>query len=148
MYRYVAFLIAGIFSALSMALPGSARQSHNGASGHSTNPLRVASASTNAVDPEKTPPFDLADADRIEAGKKRFNRTCVAYCHGHEGSGGRTLPFKGRTELTPEFVFKTITNGRRGADVMPKWGNSLSAEVRWELTAYIMYLTTLPAGAE
>lgn len=92
-----------------------------------------------------TPPFDLSDAARIEAGKGRFGANCAAYCHGFEGSGGKTPAFRGRTDLKPEEVFKVITEGRRGADVMPAWGNGFSAEKRWELVAYIMYLSRQPA---
>lgn len=91
-----------------------------------------------------TPPFDLADTARIEAGKGRFGANCAAYCHGFEGSGGKTPAFRGRTDLKPEEVFKVITEGRRGADVMPAWGNGFSAEKRWELVAYIMYLSRQP----
>lgn len=96
--------------------------------------------------PETTPPFELTDETRINAGKARFNANCAAYCHGHEGSGGKTPAFKGRADLTPGEVFKVITEGRRGADVMPAWGNGFSSEKRWELVAYIMSLTRQPAA--
>lgn len=91
-----------------------------------------------------TPPFDLQDAARIAAGKARFNANCAAYCHGHEGSGGKTPAFRGRKDVDPQAIFKVITEGRRGADVMPAWGNGFSAEKRWELVAYIVYLSQLP----
>lgn len=87
------------------------------------------------------PPFDLADETRIAAGKARFGANCAAYCHGNEGSGGKTPAFKGRKDLTAEGLFKVITEGRRGADVMPAWGNGFSAEKRWELVAYILHLS-------
>ena len=41
-------------------------------------------------------PFDLDDTARIEAGRKRFNKTCAGYCHGFEGKGGRAPDFKGQ----------------------------------------------------
>ena len=87
------------------------------------------------------PPFNLDDEQRIAAGKTRFGANCAAYCHGHEGSGGKTPAFKGRKDLKAAELFEVITNGRRGADVMPAWGNGFSAEKRWELVAYILHLS-------
>lgn len=85
-------------------------------------------------------PFDLADPARIEAGRKRFNKTCAGYCHGYEGIGGRAPDFKGRKDLPVPVMFETITAGRVGADVMPPWGAAFSAEQIWELVAYLQYL--------
>ena len=85
-------------------------------------------------------PFDLADEARIAAGRRRFNKNCAGYCHGLEGVGGRAPDFKGRTDLPPAYAFDTITHGRRGADIMPPWGNAYSAEQIWELVAYLMHL--------
>jgi len=90
-------------------------------------------------------PFDLKDPARIEAGHKRFNKTCAGYCHGYEGVGGRAPDFKGRTDLTVEDMYQTIYHGREGADVMPPWGGALPDERIWELVAYLQYLGTLPA---
>ena len=90
------------------------------------------------------PPFELTDEARIAAGKARFGANCAAYCHGHEGSGGKTPAFRGRADMDPKAIFKVITEGRRGTDVMPAWGNGFSAEKRWELVAYIMYLSRQP----
>ena len=87
-------------------------------------------------------PFALNDPARIEAGRKRFNKTCAGYCHGFEGKGGRAPDFKGRTDLPIQVVFDTITHGRTGADVMPPWGGAFSDEQIWELVAYIQYLGT------
>ena len=89
------------------------------------------------------PPFSLTDPARIATGKTRFGSNCAAYCHGNEGTGGKVPSFKGRKDMNADEVFKIITEGRRGADVMPAWGNGFSAEKRWELVAYIMYLSTL-----
>jgi mono/diheme cytochrome c family protein len=86
-------------------------------------------------------PFDLADPARIAAGKSRFGANCAAYCHGFEGNGGKTPAFRGRTDAKPNELFKVITEGRTGADVMPAWGNGFSAEKRWELVAYLMSLS-------
>ncbi|NMG73899.1 cytochrome c [Aromatoleum diolicum] len=88
---------------------------------------------------------DLDDPARIEAGRKRFNKTCAGYCHGFEGKGGRAPDFRGRTDLPPQFAFDTITRGRTGADVMPPWGGAFSVEQIWELVAYLQYLGRQPA---
>lgn len=99
----------------------------------------VASQSSEGGAP--TPPFDLTDEARITAGKNRFGSFCAAYCHGHEGSGGKTPPFKGRADVNAEKVFKAITDGSKGvADVMPMFA-AMPDEKRWELVAYILYLS-------
>jgi mono/diheme cytochrome c family protein len=95
----------------------------------------------------KEPPFALTDPARIEAGKARFNARCSAYCHGNEGSGGRTPAFKGRSSLKADEVFKVITEGRRSDDVMPSYV-SMREEARWELVAYIMYLSRQKTGED
>ncbi len=92
----------------------------------------------------KQPPIDLSDPAHIETGKALFNGRCSAYCHGNEGSGGRTPAFKGNSSLKTEEVFQVITEGRTGADVMPSYA-STSEKERWELVAYIMYLSRQPA---
>jgi len=89
-------------------------------------------------------PFDLADPARIEIGRKRFGSTCAAYCHGSGGEGGRAPSFKGRTDFVPVEAFRTITEGRRGVDVMPPWGKAYKPEEIWELVAYLQFLTTQP----
>ena len=89
-------------------------------------------------------PFRLDDAERIAAGRKRFNKTCAGYCHGHDGVGGRAPDFRARPDLTEQFVFDTIYHGREGADVMPPWGDALSEERIWELVAFIMDLAAKP----
>ncbi|WP_028309947.1 c-type cytochrome [Derxia gummosa] len=108
----------------------------------------AALAHTSPPPPEPTaapgaPPFDLADPARIDAGRKRFNQTCAAYCHGNGGEGGKAPNFKGRPDFVPEAAFETITNGRNsGADVMPPWGTAFSPEQIWELVAYLRQLST------
>jgi mono/diheme cytochrome c family protein len=73
-------------------------------------------------------------------GEKRFSQTCI-YCHGYEGSGGRSKKLQGRT-IAPDRLFKTITKGRRrGSSVMPSWSKTFSITERWELVAYIMSLS-------
>lgn len=83
----------------------------------------------------------LADPDSITAGKKKFSALC-AYCHGSEGSGGKARKLQG-SDLELEYVFETITNGKkRGSFNMPPWRN-LPEETRWQLTAYIMSLSKM-----
>ena len=85
-------------------------------------------------------PFELNDPAVIASGRDVFASTCV-YCHGDEGSGGRAGPLRSRSDLTPDYVFNTIANGRRaGALNMPPWKNSLDETTRWQLTAYILSL--------
>jgi mono/diheme cytochrome c family protein len=84
------------------------------------------------------PPFALTDQSRIDAGKARFNATCNMFCHGNEGSGGKTPAFKGRSDFTPEMLFGIISHGIKPG--MPAYGENLSEEKRWELIAYILYL--------
>jgi mono/diheme cytochrome c family protein len=92
-------------------------------------------------------PFDLSDAEHIKAGHKRFNKTCAAYCHGFQGSGGRAPALNAPDGLPPEQMFTVITEGRRGAEVMPPWGTSFTPEQIWELIAYIQSLrSTAPAA--
>ncbi|HSV70972.1 MAG TPA: cytochrome c [Methylibium sp.] len=91
-------------------------------------------------------PFDIKDPARVAAGKLRFGSTCAAYCHGNEGTGGKAPSFKGRKDFVAADAFKTITEGRRGADIMPPWGNAYTPEEIWELVAYLQHLSTLPAN--
>lgn len=84
------------------------------------------------------PPFDLMDESRIEAGKVSFNAYCNMFCHGNEGSGGKTPAFKGRKDFMPETLFKKIAEGT--VPTMPPYGRNLPEEKRWELIAYILFL--------
>lgn len=83
---------------------------------------------------------NLTDIALITAGEKRFNQNCV-YCHGNAGSGGKGAPLQGRDDLTPQYVFDTIQNGKiRGALLMPAWKDAFSEQEIWELDAYILSL--------
>lgn len=126
------------------ATPCSATAQQDGTDATGVASGSPAPARPPALEGAPTPPFALDDPDRIERGKNRFANNCAAYCHGFEGSGGKTPAFRGRQDLKPEEVFRTITVGRKGADVMPAWGNGFSDEKRWELVAYIMWLTRQP----
>ena len=87
--------------------------------------------------------FDLADPQRIAAGKTRFDAQCNFFCHGSEGSAGRTQAFKGRNDFVPETLFKVISEGIKPD--MPAF-HRLTEEKRWELVAYIMHLARQKAG--
>jgi mono/diheme cytochrome c family protein len=96
-----------------------------------------------AAAPEALPqeaPFALSDAARVETGRKRFSKTCAAYCHGSGGTGGRAPALNERSALTDADLFRTIHDGRRGSDIMPPWGATFNDEQIWELVAYIRSL--------
>ncbi len=88
----------------------------------------------------RQPPFDLADQQRIDAGKAIFIRTCAGYCHGGGGEGGRAPSFRNRDDLDPAYAYKTIVNGRVASDVMPVFGHTFTPEQVWELVSYLVYL--------
>lgn len=76
----------------------------------------------------------------IAAGQLRFNRNCV-YCHGSAGAGGKGLPLQGRDDLTAEYLFTTIVNGKkRGSLVMPAWRDAFTDVEVNELATYILSL--------
>ena len=92
------------------------------------------------------PPFDLTDQAQIDAGKALFNSRCAGYCHGAEGSSGRLPPFKGNSNLKADAVFQVITQGRSGnAGRMPAFEGT-PEKARWQLVAYVMYLSRQPAA--
>lgn len=85
----------------------------------------------------RIPPFDMKDEGIIREGAALFARTCgVGYCHGAEGRQGGGPKLRGR-KLDPEYLFDTITNGKR---LMPPWGHLFSPEQVWQLVAYIKSL--------
>ena len=92
------------------------------------------------------PTPQLSDPSLVELGRQRFDQACT-YCHGKEGTGGKTRSFKGRKDLQARAVYDTIANGRRrGANIMPPWKNALSETQIWELVAYILSLSSAPAN--
>lgn len=81
----------------------------------------------------------LADPASVELGNKKFHAVC-GYCHGANGSGGKGKKIQGRT-FEPDYLYETITNGRkRGGRNMPAWAG-LPEDVRWQLVAFIMSLS-------
>lgn len=86
------------------------------------------------------PTPDLNDQKLVSTGEKKFNQNCV-YCHGNAGTGGKGAALQGRTDFTPEYLFHTISNGKkRGALVMPPWKDAMPASDIWALSAYILSL--------
>ncbi|MCX7170597.1 MAG: cytochrome c [Proteobacteria bacterium] len=113
---------------------------------YAADPPAAAKAQTDAL--TATPPspggsslpkpaFDLMDSQRIAAGRARFDSLCNFFCHGSEGSAGKTLAFKGRTDFTPEMLFQVITEGIKPE--MPAY-QGLAEDKRWEVVAYVMHL--------
>jgi mono/diheme cytochrome c family protein len=84
------------------------------------------------------PPFDLTDPSVVQAGSRLFRANCTHYCHSPEGRAARAPALRGRSELSPEFIYQRIV---RGAPPMPAYGTTLSAEQIWTLVAYIESLT-------
>ena len=95
-----------------------------------------------AADLEKTP--DLGSPALADEGRAQFAQNCV-YCHGNGGTGGKAGPIAGRDDLTADYIFQTITNGKRaGSLVMPSWKESIDVPTRWALVAYVMSLRAKP----
>lgn|SRR5262245_15147451 len=80
------------------------------------------------------PPFDLSDPSIVQAGSRLFRANCTHYCHSPEGRAARAPALRGRSELSPEFIYQRIV---RGSPPMPAYGTTLSAEQIWTLVAYI-----------
>lgn len=115
-----------------------ATQLHAEAPSAATEPAAaIAAPPTPGVSKSPQPDFDMLDPSRIAAGKTRFDSSCNFFCHGSEGSAGRTQAFKGRSDFVPETLFKVITEGIKPD--MPAF-HRLTEEKRWELVAYIMHL--------
>ncbi|MDB5952712.1 MAG: uncharacterized protein JWR65_4567 [Massilia sp.] len=82
----------------------------------------------------------MTDPAANAAGQIRFNRNCV-YCHGNAGSGGKGAPLQGRDDLTADYLFKTITEGKKqGSLQMPAWRDAFTDKEIEELSAYILSL--------
>ena len=82
--------------------------------------------------------------ETMETSELMFNQNC-AYCHGNKGGGGKSRKMQCLRFLNNEYVYKTITNGKRsGSLIMPSWSRSFDKTKRLMLTAYVMSLKTLP----
>jgi mono/diheme cytochrome c family protein len=86
---------------------------------------------------------DLKDPNTIAAGRQVFEDKRCTYCHGTDGNGG--IKLAGRTDLEPDYVFQTISEGRaRGSLRMPSWRGVLSDQQIWQATAYVLSLAQQP----
>ena len=102
----------------------------------STEQVKKVMAADADIDPADGAPFDLADPERIAKGKKQFNTTCAAWCHGQN-----PVLFVGRTGLTEKYVYETIRDGGGGnLSPMPSWGTTFTPEEIWQLVSYIKSL--------
>ncbi|RKZ49260.1 MAG: hypothetical protein DRQ48_04230 [Gammaproteobacteria bacterium] len=85
-----------------------------------------------------------SNPEYIDTIKTTFFQNC-GYCHGGtEAIGGKARRMQCETRLKPDYVFKVITNGKKGQFIMPSWKDSMDEEKRLWLTAYVMSLTVLP----
>lgn len=108
-------------------------------------PTCVGAAGEPAAQPSDQ---QLTDAAWIAAGRERFANAC-AYCHGSEGDSGKVQPFRERINWAPSEIHDVITNGRkRGANIMPAWGGSISDDEIWKVVAFIRSLSGKPKPAQ
>ncbi|MCZ6804880.1 MAG: cytochrome c [Proteobacteria bacterium] len=85
-----------------------------------------------------------SNPEYIKNSKTLFFQNC-GYCHGgEEAVGGKARKMLCETRLKPDYVYKVITNGKKGQFIMPAWKDSMDLEKRMWLTAYVMSLTVLP----
>ena len=83
----------------------------------------------------------LSEPESAKRGEKKFSALC-AYCHGNAGSGGKARKLQGR-KFEADYLFTTITNGKkRGSLNMPPW-RKLPEVVRWQLVSYILSLSEI-----
>lgn len=79
------------------------------------------------------------DNDRVQQGRELFVERGCSHCHGHDANTGVKLA--GRDDLTPDYVFATIKDGKKsGGRLMPPWGAVLSEEEIKSLVVYLMSL--------
>ena len=84
---------------------------------------------------------DLKNTEWIAAGRARFVSAC-AYCHGQEGTSGKSKSFKERPGWEPVAIHDVIAEGRvRAGNVMPAWKGSIPDDDIWKLVAFIKSLT-------
>ena len=85
-----------------------------------------------------------SNPEYIKNSKTIFFQNC-GYCHGgEEAVGGKARKMLCQTRLKPDYVYKVITNGKKGQFIMPSWKDSFDKEKRMWMTAYVMDLTVLP----
>ena len=112
---------------------------------------RIVASLPPATDAPTLEPYPILLPD-VALGAQVFAANCTR-CHGADGKGGGELVQNGQvakpadftnrattTAQTPADFFATITNGKI-ENLMPPWGDALSADERW---AAAMYTYTLP----
>ena len=89
----------------------------------------------------------IASDDARERGREIFLTKC-ALCHGEraDGNGVRSKGLSGkaadftspdwRARVTPEYVFRIVSTGKRGTS-MPAWPTLSDAE-KWDVIAYVL----------
>jgi mono/diheme cytochrome c family protein len=111
----------------------------------------IASKQSFATDDASNQPITEEQLDEIRSNpeydatiRTTFFQNC-GYCHGGtEAIGGKARRMQCETRLKPDYVYKVITNGKKGQFIMPPWKDSMDKEKRMWLTAYVMDLTVLP----
>ena len=76
----------------------------------------------------------------MEAGRRRFAKTCAGYRHGHEGTGGRAPDFRAAATTCRPAGLRNHQQGRQGAEVMPPRGAAFTPDQIWGLAAYLKHL--------
>jgi mono/diheme cytochrome c family protein len=116
---------------------------------------RIVASLPPATDVPTLEPYPVSLPD-VALGAQVFATNCTR-CHGADGKGTGELVQNGQLakladftdrattiDQTPADFFATITNGKI-ENLMPPWGDALSAEERW---AAAMYTYTLPFSQE
>jgi cytochrome c oxidase cbb3-type subunit 3 len=95
-----------------------------------------------------TPPQIAADPQAREIGQRLFLNTC-SQCHGSDAKGAPSYPNLTDNdwlgEGTPEYIVKTIQEGRQG--VMPPWKAAIDPKNAAAAAAYVRSLSGLAADA-
>ena len=95
----------------------------------------------------EVPPNVLSSDEARRRGRELYVEKC-ALCHGMraDGNGARSKGLSARPEdfnnpqwrdeVTPEYVYGILRDGKRGTS-MPAWP-TLSKEQKWDLVAYVL----------
>ena len=163
MYAAVTVPLLCLAACKRVATPAETNASSAAAADTSTSHLTVAGDSLRLMqhDENLPPGFPLAitpvavrnpyqgNRDAITTGAKLFIAYNCLDCHGAEGSGAMAPSFQdGRWHFggDPGEVFESIYQGR--PDGMPAWGNRITNDQIWMLTAYVRSLATVDLSTE
>ena len=112
--------------------------------------LVIASKQSFAIDDESDQPITEEELTEIRSTPEYIKNieplflSSCAYCHGVKGIGGKARKMQCLSLLNPDYVYKVISNGKKGQFIMPSWKRSMDKKKRMQLTAYVMALTDLP----